>query len=84
MPTPRETFRSGRLYVAGIEVAADDPAVLRHPHLFDGVEQATAAPGEKRDVAPPSAKVTCDVDGCDYEGTSRGLSIHTGRSHGDV
>lgn len=28
-------------------------------------------------------KVSCDVDGCDYRGTERGLKIHTGQVHSD-
>ncbi len=53
--------------VAGRAYAADDPAVKVYPHLFaaspvvyssDGavVEQATAAPGEKRATAAPAKR----------------------------
>lgn len=58
-----------------------------------GVEQATAAPGEKRSKRKGKTKTTktddkggsddveCPVDGCDYSGTERGLKIHTGQQH---
>lgn len=29
-----------------------------------------------------AGKVQCGEDGCDYEGTSRGLKIHAGQVHG--
>lgn len=48
----RESFYAGSRFVAaGEEVDAKDPAVKGREHLFDAdtvVEQATAAPGEKR------------------------------------
>jgi hypothetical protein len=51
----RETFHAnGRLVVAGGEVDEKDPIVSGREHLFEPagpvVEQATAAPGEKRAV----------------------------------
>lgn len=44
---------SGYVFPAGALVDAASPVVARHPHLFTGstVEQATAAPGEVRNVA---------------------------------
>lgn len=47
---------SGYVFPAGSLVDADSPVVARHPHLFEApVEQATAAPGEKRAVRPRKA-----------------------------
>lgn len=67
MPKPVTSFSfAGRIYNVGVDVAADDPAVRRHPHLFDGpppvalvrapVETATARPGEARAVKRPAKK----------------------------
>lgn len=45
--------------------------------LFESdVEQATAEPGEKRNVNVP-----CPEDDCGYSGTRRGLKIHTAQVH---
>jgi hypothetical protein len=49
-----------RHYTVGQVVAADDPILRTHGGAFTevvphGVEQATAAPGEVRNVTPPSA-----------------------------
>jgi hypothetical protein len=55
MPVALVTFvlGDGRVVSVGDVVAADDPAVVGREQLFrpemsDGVEQATAAPGERR------------------------------------
>lgn len=58
MPTVRQTFfANGQGYYKGTEVATNDPAIKGRESLFDDVapqraerpvEQATAAPGEKR------------------------------------
>lgn len=79
MPTARTSFSTGRRIVRrGQTVAADDPVLKGREHLFrPSVEQATAAPGEQRDL------VRCDVAGCTYSGTARGLKIHTGQAHKD-
>ncbi len=57
---PIEPFFWGQRFVAKDEiVSSDDPVVKGREHLFKPieVEQATAAPGEKRNVAIPK-KVT--------------------------
>ena len=61
MPTLRETVHhASGTYVAGCVLPADHELVTAAPHLFtdDGpvVEQASAAPGEKRAVKRPAAK----------------------------
>lgn len=43
-----ETVFPGRAF------QADDPFAKDHPELFDVVEQATAAPGEKRNTSRSS------------------------------
>ena len=53
MPVALDTFHAfGRLIVRGEELPATDEVVKKFPTLFSGVtrsvEQATAAPGEKR------------------------------------
>jgi hypothetical protein len=55
MPVALVTFvlGDGRVVAIGDVVADDDPAVVGREHLFrpamsDPVEQATAAPGERR------------------------------------
>ena len=56
---PIEPFFWGQRFVAQDEiVASDDPVVKGREHLFKAVEveQATAAPGEKRSVAIPKKK----------------------------
>ena len=84
----RSFFVSGRQLISSGQVRRDnDPVVKARPDLFVAVEdavveQATAAPGEKRRVT--SGPVSCPVDGCDYEGTERGLKIHTGQVHDDA
>jgi hypothetical protein len=53
-------------YHEGQVVTNDDAAFRKYPHLFvpfgtrqgDGIEQATAAPGEQRDVVLSSEPVT--------------------------
>lgn len=49
----------GRFVRAGEEVESSDPIAVRYPSMFDGaassVEQATAAPGEKRARRPRSS-----------------------------
>ena len=55
---PIEPFFWGQRFVAQHEiVSSDDPVVKGREHLFKviEVEQATAAPGEKRSVAIPKA-----------------------------
>lgn len=42
--------------------------------------KAKGAP-ENKMAGAPDDKVACPVEGCDYEGTERGLKIHTARSH---
>lgn len=85
MPTARQSFSAyGRVVRQGQTVDRSDPILDGREHLFDDVpsrrpvEQATAAPGETRNVG-----VACDVDGCDYEGSAHGLKIHTARAHAD-
>lgn len=62
MAVARDTFHwSGVLYVAGTEVDDKAPVVAACPTLFDRapapvVEQATAAPGEKRTTTRSAAK----------------------------
>lgn len=56
--TARTSFAHFRTHIReGQEFDADDPIVAKFPHLFvgDEVEQATAAPGEKRS-APKSVR----------------------------
>ena len=58
MPSPIETFATnGKTYHKGVNVAADDPAVIRLPHLFNGVKPAatTDAPKPARKAAPTKA-----------------------------
>lgn len=83
MPYAKTAFSAGVLGFVhkGQEVPEDSPLFAGREVLFERVEQATAAPGEVRDVVPPSKKVDCPVEGCDYAGSKHGLSIHTGRSH---
>ena len=52
MPKARETFIVGRRVVhAGDVVPKSDPIYRKNAELFEAeVEQATAAPGEKRNV----------------------------------
>lgn len=82
----RSFFIAGRTLVrAGQIRRSDDPLVEARVELFEPVEdsvveQATAAPGEKRNVV---RKHDCPVEGCDYSGTKRGLDIHTAKSHGE-
>lgn len=52
-----------------------DPA-YRWLFASSDVEQATAEPGEKRNVQTP-----CPEEGCDYSGSRRGLKIHTAQVH---
>jgi hypothetical protein len=71
-------------------VASDDPVVAGNEHRFrdvrdvvgvETVEQATQAPGEVRNVVPPSVR-TCDEDGCGFEAKSAaGLSAHRRAAH---
>lgn len=55
--TVAKTFvTNGRVYHRGSTVAGNDKVVQGREHLFNGVdkvEQATAAPGEKRSVTVP-------------------------------
>lgn len=47
------------------------------PVKEDKVEKAVAPQPESR-----GGKVSCPEDGCDYEGSKRGLKIHAGQVHG--
>lgn len=84
----------GRRIVRGTVLCAEDPVVLRAPRLFNRyevehycgspksapVEQATAAPGEKRDLKLPD-EYGCDEPGCTVTAKSpAGLAAHK-RSH---
>ena len=55
------------------------------PHIRSaidaGVETATADDGDVETATDDGTVVACDVDGCDYSGTPRGLKIHTGQVH---
>ena len=63
-------YCAGRVYVVGTVLAADDPVVAPRPELFDRledvaepvVEQATAAPGERRTRTrkAPAAKAVAE------------------------
>jgi len=59
MPSPIETFATGgKTYHKGATVAADDPAVIRLPDLFNGVKPAVVvddAPKPTRKGAPTKA-----------------------------
>jgi hypothetical protein len=48
-------------------------------------EDAAADDGGEAEGAEssPLDEVVCDVDGCDYSGSERGLAIHKGRAHAD-
>ena len=37
---------------------------------------------EETEDAPAPEEIPCPVEGCDYSGTERGLSMHERRSHG--
>ena len=61
MPTLRETVHhASGTYVSGCVLPANHELVKAAPHLFDAdepsIEQATAAPGEKRAVRRPAKK----------------------------
>lgn len=63
---------------AGDVFPDDHPFVAAQPWLF-GVEQATAGPGEKRNI-----RYYCDRDGCRSWSTSQqGLDDHVAEEHGD-
>ena len=61
-------YCAGRIYVAGTVLESSDPVVGPRPELFDRiedvavVEQATAAPGEKRTRTrkAPAAKAVAE------------------------
>jgi len=66
---PTEAFSWGqRMFDPATEVAADDPAVTKFPHLFEQVapeppvERATARPGERRTTRRPKAKPVPEVE----------------------
>lgn len=69
MPVARDSFHwCGRFVAQGEELPASDPVVKALPDLFDRgtsstVEQATAAPGEVRNVAKRVAKAAKKVAG---------------------
>lgn len=74
----RTHFAVGRRIVRPGDLYNDtDPVVAGRERLFTPVEQATAAPGETRDLP----QEPCPVDGCDYEGSALGMKIHTARAH---
>ena len=62
MATVKMSFAAlGRMWPKGTKVDDGDAVVARYPQFFDGgvdapVEQATAAPGEKRAVKRPARK----------------------------
>lgn len=48
-----------RIFITGQIVSSDDPVMRRHAALFErvevpNIEQATAAPGERRNVRRPT------------------------------
>ena len=54
---PTEAFSWGqRMFDPAIEVAADDPAVAKFPHLFVPVEPDVKPAPVKRRGRPPKAK----------------------------
>lgn len=81
----RQAFHAaGRFVRRGAVLRSDDPVVKGREHLFRdvnddlGIEQATAAPGERRNVSI-SADHVCDECGFEAKSAS-GLSAHQ-RSH---
>lgn len=86
----RATASPGRRINRGTVLCADDPVVVRAPGVFaayrvthycasGGVEQATAAPGELRNVTV--VEYACDEPGCTATAKSpAGLAAHK-RSH---
>lgn len=59
-------LHSGFVFPAGALVDSSNPVVARNPHLFDSgpvVEQATAAPGEKRARRTPAKKAAPKAEG---------------------
>lgn len=83
----RQSFHVGRRFIPrGTVVRSDDPVIEGREHLFQdvneelGIEQATAAPGERRNVSI-SADHVCDECGFEAKSAS-GLSAHQ-RSHED-
>lgn len=82
MPVARTSFSVDRRVIrAGTHVAPDDPVLDGREHLFtsDGVEQATAAPGEKRNVSRTCAGTTASGDPCSNKAGEDGYCRH----HGD-
>lgn len=49
----------------------------------DDLVASDEADAEKEEDASPLDEVVCDVDGCEYSGSERGLAIHKGRAHAD-
>lgn len=64
---PTEAFSWGqRMFDPATEVAADDPAVAKFPHLFEQVEGTAPEPAPvapvKRRGRPPKAKPAPEVE----------------------
>jgi len=73
----RVTFNVARL---GLQDAVDDSRDPDDTSASSAAPGATAAASASEDERDQT--VACDVEGCGYTGTERGLSIHQTRAHG--
>lgn len=83
-----DLFRANVTVLApmGAENEAVQEAVVDEEADWDEADDLVAsdeADAEEDEDASPLDEVVCDVDGCDYSGSKRGLAIHKSRAHAD-
>lgn len=83
-----DLFRANVTVLApiGAKNEAVQEAVVDEEADWDEADDLVAsdeADAEEDEDASPLNEVVCDVDGCDYSGSERGLAIHKGRAHAD-